>query len=230
LRFPLDFPYQTPRLRLAPVEEWHADLIWEWSRDPAFNKFVLWSQPKIPLQAKRFIDKALDAWRTGQGFSYFGESLETGETLARVEARLSRRRSGVGEVGMLIAPKAQNRGYGTELTYFGLWFCFENLGLEAVAIDAGATNGASNHLLEGLGMHPLGAQDFPHPDGGAVRLNRYVMTRDEFQVRHLVHMERAGYVLPGDDLSQPFDKPAVVEPVGEVSVFERTAAANAELL
>jgi len=230
LRFPLDFPYQTPRVRLIPVEERHADLIWEWSRDPAFNKHVLWRQPQIPMQAKLFIDGALAAWKARKGFSYFGESIATGETIARVEARLSRRRNGVGEVGMLIAPKAQNQGYGTELTYFGLWFCFENLGLEAVAIDAGATNGASNHLLEGLGMHPLGVRDFPLAEGGFARLNRYVMTRDEFQARLLPEMERAGHVLPGDDTSQPLDKPAVVEPVGEVSVFEQTAAANAELL
>ena len=230
MRYDLKFPYETPRLRLIPVEDRHADLIWEWSRDPRFNQHVLWRQPQIPLQAKRFIDSALKAWDAGQGFSYFGEAKESGETLARVEARKSRRREGIAEVGMLIAPKAWNQDFATELTYFGLWFCFENLGLEAVAIDAGATNGASNHLLEGLGMHPLGVQDFPLAEGGFARLNRYVMTRDEFQVRLLPEMERAGYMVPGDGVSQPFDKPAVVEPVGEVSVFERTAAANAELL
>jgi RimJ/RimL family protein N-acetyltransferase len=230
LRFDLDFPYETPRLRLVAVEDRHADLIWQWSRDPRFNKHVLWRQPQIPLQAKLFIDNALAAWKSGKGFSYFGESKQTGETLARVEARRSRRRGEVAEVGMLIAPSAWNQGLATELTYFGLWFCFENLELEAVAIDAAASNGASNHLLEGLGMHPLGEQDFPLAEGGFARLNRFVMTRDEFEVRLLPEMELADYALPSDDVDQPIGRPVRIEAVGEVSVLEATTAANAELL
>jgi RimJ/RimL family protein N-acetyltransferase len=242
LRFDLHFPYETPRLRLVPVEDRHADLIWEWSRDPLFNKHVLWRQPQIPLQAKRFIDAALAAWNAGQGFSYFGESKQTGETLARVEARRSRRRSELGEVGMLIAPHAWKQGFGTELTYFGLWFCFENMQVEAVAIDAASTNVASVHLLEGLGMHPLGTHDFPLAEGGSARLDRFVMTRDEFQVQLLPEMQRAGYVIPGEkavsfEEGMPSDAPiqlmpppAEIETVGEVSVVARRAAANAELL
>ena len=218
MRYALDFPYETPRLRLEPVEDRHADLIWEWSRDPRFNKHVLWRQPQIPMQAKLFIDNALAAWKSGMGFSYFGESKESGETLARVEARRSRRRNGIAEVGMLIAPQAWNQGLATELTFFGLWFCFENLELEAVAIDAAASNGASNHLLSGLGLHPLGEQDFPLAEGGCARLNRFVITRDEFQVRLLPTMEASDYALPTEEITeQPgdlaFDAGSEVHPV-----------------
>jgi RimJ/RimL family protein N-acetyltransferase len=230
LRFDLAFPYETPRLRLVPVEDRHADLIWEWSRDPRFNKHVLWRQPRIPLQAKLFIDNALAAWKSGMGFSYFAESKATGETLARVEARRSRRRHNVAEIGMLIAPKAWNQGLATELTYFGVWFCCENLELEAVAIDAAASNGASNHLLEGLGFHSLGEQDFPLAEGGSARLNRFVMTRDEFQVRLLPDMEMADYQLPSEESVQAVGKMATVEPVGHIEVVETMVAANAEQL
>ena len=230
MRFDLYFPYATPRLRLVPVEDRHADLIWEWSRDERFNQHVLWSQPQIPLQAKRFIDTALKAWDAGTAFSYFCESKETGETLARVEARRSRRRYPLGEVGMLIAPQAWNHGLATELTYFGLWFCFENLELEAVSIDAGMNNGASNHLLRKLGLHLLGEQDFPLADGGVARLNRFVLTRDEFQILLLPNMMTAGYALPTEEFAQAADGARMVEPVGEVGVVEPASAANAELL
>ena len=229
MRYDLEFPYETPRLRLVPVEDRHADLIWEWSRDPRFNKHVLWRQPQIPLQAKLFIDNALAAWKSGKGFSYFGESKQTGETLARVEARRSRRRDGIAEVGMLIAPKAWNQGLATELTYFGLWFCFENLELEAVAIDAGSANAASNHLLEGLGLHPLGEQDFPLAEGGSARLNRYVMTRDEFQVRLLPIIDTAEYQLPTEEFVAASSGIGMIEPVGEMTVIETAAAANLDL-
>jgi [ribosomal protein S5]-alanine N-acetyltransferase len=230
LRFDLEFPYETPRLRLIPVEDRHADVIWEWSRDPRFNKHVLWRQPKIPLQAKLFIDNALAAWKSGMGFSYFGESKETGATLARVEARRSRRRNGIAEIGMLIAPQAWNQGLATELTYFGLWFCFENLELEAAAIDAAASNGASNHLLEGLGMRCLGEQDFPLAEGGYARLNRFVMTRDEFQVRLLPTIMACDYELPTEDVFQSGGAVGRVEPVGEIAVIQSAAAANTELI
>ena len=229
MRYDLKFPYETPRLRLIPVEDRHADLIWEWSRDPRFNQHVLWRQPQIPLQAKRFIDSALKAWDAGQGFSYFGEAKESGETLARVEARKSRRREGIAEVGMLIAPKAWNQDFATELTYFGLWFCFENMGLEAVAIDAAAGNGASNHLLkEKLGLHPLDEQDFPLAEGGHARLNRFVMTRDEFQVKLLPKMEADEYVLPAEELSQtqPVAENPPVGQGGEIVIAERARAAS----
>jgi RimJ/RimL family protein N-acetyltransferase len=230
LRFPLDFPYETPRLRLVPVEERHADLIWEWSRDPRFNQHVLWRQPHIPLQAKLFIDGAIAAWRSGIGYNYFCECKETGETLARVEARLSRRRRTVAEIGMLIAPKAWNRGFATELTYFGLWFCFENLELEAVAIDASASNGASNHLLEHhLGLHPIGEQDFPLAEGGTARLNRFVLTRDEFQVRQLATMGEEPYRLPTVEVVQAANE-ALAEGPAESTVARSAPAANAELL
>jgi RimJ/RimL family protein N-acetyltransferase len=228
LRFDLYFPYSTPRLRLVPVEDRHADLIWEWTRDPRFNRHVLWPQPQIPLQAKRFIDKALAAWDAGTAFSYFCESKETGETLARVEARRSLRRYQLGEVGMLVAPQAWNLGLAKELTYFGLWFCFENLELEAVSIDAGAANIASNRLLSGLGLHLLGEQDFPLADGGVAKLNRFVLTRDQFQIGMLSTM--LGYSLPTEEYAQAVDDSRVVEPVGEVGVVEPAKAANAELL
>jgi RimJ/RimL family protein N-acetyltransferase len=228
LRFDLQFPYATPRLRLVPVEDRHADQIWEWTRDPRFNKFVLWPQPKIPLQAKQFIDRALAAWHARTGFSYFAEWKETGETVARVEARHSRRRSQVGEVGMLIAPSAWNRGLATELTYFGLWFCFENLELEAVSIDAAAANGASNHLLAELGLHLLGEQDFPLADGDTARLNRFVMTRDEFQV-NLLHKMDALYQLPSEETVPLSQLIKVDEPVRQIEFGQSTAPANAAL-
>jgi RimJ/RimL family protein N-acetyltransferase len=201
LRFPLAFPYETPRLRLVPVEDRHADVIWQWSRDPRFNEHVLWRQPQIPLQAKLFIDAAIAAWQAGIGFNYFAECKQTGATLARVEARLSRRRPSVAEVGMLIAPEVWNRGYATELTYFGLWFCFENLEREAVAIDASARNVASNRLLAKLGLHLLGEQDFPLAEGGVARLNRYVLTRDEFQVRLMAVLHGPGYRVPHEPVA-----------------------------
>lgn len=228
MRFDLEFPYETPRLRLVPVEDRHADLIWEWSRDPRFNKHVLWRQPQIPLQAKLFIDNALAAWKSGSGFSYFGASKESGETLARVEARRSRRRRNLAEVGMLIAPKAWHQHLATELTYFGLWFCFESMGLEAVSIDAAANNEASNRLLTGLGLKLLGEQDFPLAEGGSARLNRFVMTRDEFQVQLLPAM--IGYRLPSEEFVQPVHEFSIVEPVGAMAVVESTSAANSELL
>ena len=224
MRYALDFPYETPRLRLMPVEDRHADLIWEWSRDPRFNQHVLWRQPKIPMHAKLFIDNALAAWKAGLGFSFFGESKESGETLARVEARRSRRRNGIAEIGMLIAPKAWNQRLATELTYFGLWFCFENMELEAVAIDAAAGNGASNHLLEkNLGMHSLNEQDFPLAEGGYARLNRFVMTRDEFQVRLLPEM--GDYLLPteADVEAQRIGDTPVLEQTSEISVVGGSA-------
>jgi len=232
LRFDLQFPYETPRLRLVPVEDRHADLIWEWSRDPRFNKHVLWRQPQIPLQAKLFVDSALAAWKAGLGFSYFCESKDSGETLARVESRRSRRRREIGEVGMLIAPKAWNQGFATELTYFGLWFCFENLGLEAVAIDAAASNGASNHLLESLGLHLLGEQQFPLAEGGSTRLNRFVLTRDEFEVFLLPRMLAEDYLIPDEGTLQPTAATSIarVEAVGAVALVEPAAAANAESL
>lgn len=214
-----------------PVEDRHADLIWEWSRDPRFNQHVLWRQPQIPMQAKLFIDNALAAWKSGIGFSFFGESKESGETLARVEARRSRRRKGIAEVGMLIAPKAWNQGLATELTYFGLWFCFENMELEAVAIDAAARNGASNHLLEkNLGLHSLEEQDFPLAEGGYARLNRFVMTRDEFQVRLLPKMEADDYLLPAEAETQPIGEMPVSDQGDESTVVERVAAAKSEPL
>jgi RimJ/RimL family protein N-acetyltransferase len=212
----------------VPVEDRHADPIWEWTRDERFNKHVLWPQPQIPLQAKRFIDNALAAWDAGTAFSYFCELKDTGETLARVEARRSLRRHPLGEVGMLIAPQAWNHGLATELTYFGLWFCFENLELEAVSIDAGAGNTASNHLLRKLGMHFLGEQDFLMVDGTTRRLNRFVLTRDEFQVLMLKNM--VGYGLPTELFAQSADGARIVEPVGEVGVVKPESAANAELL
>jgi len=157
---------------------------------------VLWKQPQVPLQAKLFIDSALAAWKSGAGFSYFGEAKDTGQTLARIEARSSRRRRSVGEIGMLIAPSVWKQGLATELTYFGLWYCFENLEFEAVSIDAGVANEASNRLLTGLGLHLLGEQDFPLAEGGCARLNRYVLTRDEFRVQLLPVLGQFDYCLP----------------------------------
>lgn len=214
-------------MRLVPVQPRHADQIWDWSRHPQFNKYVLWRQPQVPLQAKLFIDSALAAWASGVGFSFFGESKETGETLARVEGRRSRRRRSLGEVGMLIAPSVWKHGLGTELTYFGLWFCFENLEVEAVSIDASASNEASNRLLAGLGMHLLGEQDFPLAEGGFARLNRYVLTRDEFQVQLLPVLGEFNYRLPSQAPATAKKPEPYVRPAVGVEGFDTAAIATA---
>jgi RimJ/RimL family protein N-acetyltransferase len=200
-RYALDFPFETPRLRLEPVAVGHAELIWDWTRHPGFNEFTEWPQPGEKAQARELIERSRAAWDAGDSFLYFGRSKAAGTTLACVESRYSTRRPTLGGVRILIAPEQWSQGFGFELVFFGLWYCFEMLGVEVVALDPYARHGAINKILDEVGMHAI----FPHGQAQAApgrdtRI-RYVLTRDEFEIRHLPFMIDAGYVVPRPDLT-----------------------------
>jgi RimJ/RimL family protein N-acetyltransferase len=202
-RYALDYPFATPRLALAPVAEEHADHLWAWTRDPRFNEFSGWPRPHVPLQAKALIDEALAAWRSGASFLFFGTRRSGGEAIACVQAGRSERRGTIGRVRLLIAPDQWSQGYGFELIFFGLWFCYEMLNLEVVALDPDSRQGAMLKILDEIGMRAIS------PPGGVVSGNdppariRYVLTRDEFEIRHIPFMLDAGYDVPRPDLSAP---------------------------
>lgn len=198
-RYALDFPFATPRLNLVPVADEHADFIWAWTRDPRFNEFSGWPRPQVPLQAKALIDEAIVQWHRGASFLYFGTRKSGGSAIACVQAGRSERRAAIGRVRLLIAPDQWSQGYGFELVFFGLWFCFEMLDVEVVALDPHARQGAMLKILDEIGMRAIA------PPGGVVGADdpeariRYVLTRDEFGIRHMPFMLDAGYAVPRPD-------------------------------
>ena len=68
------------------------------------------------------------------------------------------------EVGWRLARSAWGQGYATEGAREALRFGFEEMSLEEIFSFTAATNGASRHVMEKVGLHRDAADDFEYPN------------------------------------------------------------------
>lgn len=78
---------------------------------------------------------------------------ETGELVADVSLRLVSEGHQQGELGFVVHPAHQGKGYATEASQPMLAFAFNTLGLHRVIGRTEARNAGSARVLEKLGMH-----------------------------------------------------------------------------
>jgi RimJ/RimL family protein N-acetyltransferase len=151
---------QSPRLRLRWLQHEDAAFIHELLTDPQFLANV-GDRGVHDLQgARRYIEDGPGASYRRFGFGLYAVELKATGVAVGLCGLLRRDSHPDVELGFAMLPRARGFGYTSEAAAATLEFAFNELHLQRIVAITAPHNGASMHVLERLGMHPIGRVQF----------------------------------------------------------------------
>lgn len=147
---------ETERLVLRSFEEGDWDALLEMQSSPEVTRLLYWG-PRDHDEVRESLTKKIAAREIldeGDAISLAGVTKDTGELVADVVLWLTSAEHEQGEIGFIVPPRHQGRGYATEAARPLLAIAFEQVGLHRVVGRLEARNAASARVLEKLGMRP----------------------------------------------------------------------------
>jgi RimJ/RimL family protein N-acetyltransferase len=148
------YPLRTERLDLRPFQEGDVDFLAELQGDPDITRY-LYYEPLTPEESAKVLAKRLqNRVLRGDGdlLSLVAVLRETGDRVGEATLFYRSVEHAGGEVGYLVHPAHQRRGYATEMSAEMLRLAFEDLHLHRVVGRLDGRNTASASVLEKLGM------------------------------------------------------------------------------
>ena len=147
-------PIETERLLLRPFEPGDFDALAALHGDPDLVRWIPWG-PRTPRQAAAVLERKLACTAIvaeGDGLGIAPVLKETGEMIGDFTLQYESAEHSVAELGYLLSPRAQGRGYATEAARAILALAFERFGVHRVIARLEARNGSSAAVAERLGM------------------------------------------------------------------------------
>jgi RimJ/RimL family protein N-acetyltransferase len=148
------YPIATERLLVRPYTYDDFDALYAMHSLDAVTRFVPW-QTRDAEETRRALERKVEQTALAEEGDAIGLAVELREGRAVVGdlslAWVSREHAG-GEIGFLLHPDHQGRGYGLEAARVLLDLGFGELGLHRLIGRADARNTASIRLMERLGM------------------------------------------------------------------------------
>jgi RimJ/RimL family protein N-acetyltransferase len=147
-------PIQTERLVLRAFEPRDLDAVFDMRSRPEVALYTYW-EPATEPEARATLERRM-TFRTlrdeGDVLALAAELRTTGELIGDVILEWVSREHAMGEIGFIVHPDHQGRGYAPEMTRPIVRIAFEDVGLHRVVGRAEARNTASARVLEKLGM------------------------------------------------------------------------------
>lgn len=149
-----DWPLRTERLVLRPWRDDDLEAMHEIHRDPESSRYLYNEPLSLDETRERLTRKiAADALRREGDWMGCAVTLaSTGELVADASLAWISERHSQGEIGFIVHPAHQGRGYATELSRPLLAFGFEVAGFHRIVGRLEARNVGSGRVLEKLGM------------------------------------------------------------------------------
>jgi RimJ/RimL family protein N-acetyltransferase len=148
------YPLRTERLDLRPYQDDDADFLAELQADPEVTRYLYYGPLTREESAEALARKLGNRVLRGDGdlLSLVAVLRATGERVGEATLIYRSVEHAGGEVGYLVHPAHQRRGYATEMTAEMLRVAFEDLRLHRVVGRLDGRNTASATVLEKLGM------------------------------------------------------------------------------
>ncbi|HZD80231.1 MAG TPA: GNAT family protein [Actinomycetota bacterium] len=144
----------TERLRLRPFTADDLPALLAMQSDPEVTRYLYWDVRSEP-QVRTALEKKIAATAIhadGDVLAAAAELLATGELVADLVLHLVSGEHRTAEIGFIVPPAHQRRGYATEAARAVLRIAFDELGLHRVIGRLEARNTASARVLEKLRM------------------------------------------------------------------------------
>jgi RimJ/RimL family protein N-acetyltransferase len=149
-----DWPIHSERLLLRPFEESDLHALHRIQSDEEVVRY-LYHDARSLDEVRAVLARKMDSAAVGgegDGLSAAVVLRDTGELVADVSLRWVSEGHEQGELGFVVHPAHQRRGYATEAARPILDFAFDTMGLHRVVGRTEARNIASARVLEKLGM------------------------------------------------------------------------------
>ncbi|MEU7904682.1 GNAT family protein [Actinoplanes sp. NPDC049118] len=154
----LEEPLNTPRLLLRPFRTADADALFDLRSRPEVLRHLYW--PPATLDGVRdVVRQRLTMTRLavdGDCLVLAAEERATGRLVGEVDLSLVSAEHRHGEIGVILHPDAQGRGYAAEAATALLDLAFDRMGLHRVTAGTNAGNEASARALRRLGLRQEG--------------------------------------------------------------------------
>ena len=148
------WPLVTERLLLRPFTPDDLDALHAIHSDEGVTRW-LYNEPRSLEETRTLLARKTDGASVSAEGDWLGAAAvlrETGELVADIAFLWASESHRQGELGYIVHPLHQGRGYATEAARPILAFAFETLGLHRVVGRLEARNAASARVLEKLGM------------------------------------------------------------------------------
>lgn len=151
--FPSSFPkLETKRLNLLEMKKEDAEALFKLRSDPEFTKFLSSDPYQKLVEAKKVIQKNLDAFQKKEAISWKIALKEKEDLIGYIGFWRIDKANFRGEVGFGLAKTERQKGITSEALQAIIQYGFKELKLHSVMADTDPLNIASNKLLEKIGF------------------------------------------------------------------------------
>ena len=150
----LSFPIRTDRLLLRPFSEDDLDAMHDLQSREEVTRYLYWG-PRSREEVAEMLDritKMTSFEAEGRAIRLAAVLPESGELIGDISLREVSREHRQGEIGFVVHPDHQGRGYATEAAAALIGLGFRQLGLHRIVGSADARNVGSTRVMEHLGM------------------------------------------------------------------------------
>ena len=143
---------RTKRLTLRAAKMSDAEDLYEYSRDPAVAKHVLWDAHTSIHQTRAYIRYLIRQYKNGQPSSFVISITETGKVVGTIGFMWIQQENRSAEVGYSLSRAYWNQGIMTEALTALLDFGFLKLNLNRIEAQHESDNPASGRVMAKAGM------------------------------------------------------------------------------
>jgi ribosomal-protein-alanine N-acetyltransferase len=175
---------RTRRLTLRPARMSDAEDLYEYSRDPAVAKHVLWDAHTSIHQTRSYIRYLIRQYKNGQPSSFVITITETGKAVGTIGFMWIQQENRSAEVGYSLSRAYWNQGIMTEALTALLDFGFLKLNLNRIEAQHESDNPASGRVMAKAGMSFEGRlRQRVYNKGRFADVDLYSIIRQEYMSR-----------------------------------------------
>jgi len=174
------------RVALRPVALCDAWPLWVATRNPQFNRHLLWARPDNEEMVLKRVRLIMEASRRGRLTALSAVQRTTGEFIALFRFQPHAALPGTIEMGIWVHDKYWHGRYSLELGRLCVSAAFALSSQVQLLLGASAPeNRGSCRLMEQVGMTPVRMVDRDTEMGYQAVLREYTITRAEWAARHV---------------------------------------------
>ena len=175
---------RTRRLTLRPARMSDAEDLYEYSRDPAVAKHVLWDAHTSIHQTRSYIRYLIRQYKNGLPSSFVITITETGKAVGTIGFMWIQQENRSAEVGYSLSRAYWNQGIMTEALTALLDFGFLKLNLNRIEAQHESDNPASGRVMAKAGMSFEGRlRQRVYNKGRFADVDLYSIIRQEYMSR-----------------------------------------------
>jgi RimJ/RimL family protein N-acetyltransferase len=170
---------------LRPVALSDAWPIFAASRNPGFNRYLLWPQPETEELVLKRVRLIMDASRKGRLTALSAVQRASGEFIALFRFIPHATLPGTIEMGIWVHDKYWHGRYSLELGRLCVSAAFSLSNVNLLLGASAEENRGSCHLMEAVGMTPGRLVERDTEMGWKATLREYTITRADWSARHV---------------------------------------------